>query len=393
MSDQTSSLASNRTSPIRILQIVENLNTGAVENWLYRIFAAASVEYPDYHWTFFCTLGKPGRLDDKVRQLGGEIIYSPHAIGDKRAFLSSLRAVIKDGHYDILHCHHDFVSAVYLFASLGIKMRKRIVHVHNTDEALPTPSAVKRFLLKEPMRQTCLHLADNIVGISREALARFTQGANAKPGRDRVVYYSVDTSQFRQQISTREQFRLELGFSAKAKVLLFTGRMTPLKNPLFVVEILAQLAETDPNVVAVFAGAGPLEARVRELAQENKLTDRVRVLGWRDDTAAIMRLSDVLIFPRLEEPKEGLGLVLVEAQAAGLPVLASPSITEDVQVIPELFEIIPLSAGPKAWAQQVSAILSQDQLPRQRHLERIESSHFSMTTSVSNLMSLYQDLN
>ena len=357
------------------------------------MFAAASVEYPDYHWTFFCTLGKQGRLDDKVRQLGGEIIYSPHAIGDKRAFLSSLRAVIKDGHYDILHCHHDFVSAVYLCASLGIKMRKRIVHVHNTDESIPTPSAVKQLMLKEPMRQTCLHLADNIVGISRETLARFTRDAPARPGRDRVVYYGVDTAQFRQQISTREQFRLELGFSASARVLLFTGRMTPLKNPLFVVEILAQLAETDPNAVAVFAGAGPLEASVRELAQENQLADRVRVLGWRDDTAAIMRLSDVLIFPRLEEPIEGLGLVLVEAQAAGLPVLASPSITEDVQVIPELFEIIPLAAGPVAWAGKVNSILSKKYLPRQRYLERVECSHFSLTAGVSNFMSLYQDIN
>ena len=106
--------SSSRNGDIRILQIVESLDTGAVENWLYRMFSASSVNFPNYHWTFFCTIAKPGRLDDKVRQLGGEIIHSPHEVGEKRAFLRKLRAVIKDGHYDILHCHHD-LSAQSIF--------------------------------------------------------------------------------------------------------------------------------------------------------------------------------------------------------------------------------------------------------------------------------------
>ena len=353
------------------------------------MFTAAAVKYPEYHWTFFCTLGKPGRLDEKVRQLGGEVIYSRHGLGEKRAFLRNLRTSIRDGQYDILHCHHDFVSAVYLCASLGIKMRKRIVHVHNTDASIQTPSAVKQFLLKEPMRQTCLHLADNIVGISREALDHFTHGATAKPGRDRVVYYGIDTAKFRKHVPTREQFRLHLGFSPNAKLLLFAGRMTGLKNPLFVVEIMTQLAETDPNVVALFAGSGPLEATVLELAEKYQIAKRVRVLGWRDDVATIMRLSDLLIFPRLEKPKEGLGLVLVEAQAAGLPILASHSITEDVQVIPELFEILPLAAGPKAWAQAVLKVLSRAKVCQQTILSRVESSPFGLDQGVSSLMALY----
>lgn len=390
LSHPTSSLAGNRPSgSIRILQIVENLNTGAVENWLCRMFAAASVKYPDYHWTFFCTLGKPGRLDNKVRQLGGEVIYSQHPIGRKRAFFSGLRTTLKEGHYDVVHCHHDFVSAIYLWASFGIPIRKRIVHVHNTDEGIPTPSALKQFLLKEPMRQTCLRFADNVVGISKETLLRFTHNSSPKSERDRVVYYGIDSSPFHQQVCTREQFRLSLGFCPDAKVLLFTGRMTSIKNPLFVVEVVEELAKTDPKFVAVFAGTGPLESSVRKLAEQKQIADRIRVLGWRDDTAAIMRLSDVLVFPRLEEPKEGLGLVLVEAQAAGLPVLASPSITEDVQILPELFEILPLAAGPGSWATAVQRIVSQPRFGQKTFLSKVESSPFGLEQGLSNLMALY----
>ena len=107
----------------------------------------------------------------------------------------------------------------------------------------------------------------------------------------------------------------------------------------------------------------------------------------------LMRLSDVLIFPRLEEPKEGLGLVLVEAQAAGLPVLASSSITEDVQVIPELFTILPLALGPGAWAEAANRIFAAEQLSSEECLRRVESSPFSLNAGVTNLLALYSDKN
>jgi glycosyltransferase involved in cell wall biosynthesis len=104
-----------------------------------------------------------------------------------------------------------------------------------------------------------------------------------------------------------------------------------------------------------------------------------------------MRLSDLLLFPRLEEPKEGLGLVLVEAQAAGLPILASPSITDDVQVIPELFAFVPLAGGAAAWANTARQMLGREFLSREAALELIEGSHFSMEAGVNNLMNLYED--
>ena len=81
-------------------------------------------------------------------------------IGDKIRFIRSLRAVMKVGNYDILHCHHDIMSAAYLAASAGLPFRKRIVHVHNTSLSLPTQNRVKAELVREPMRQMCLRMAD-----------------------------------------------------------------------------------------------------------------------------------------------------------------------------------------------------------------------------------------
>jgi glycosyltransferase involved in cell wall biosynthesis len=383
--------SSSARKQVRLLHIVESLNIGAVENWLVRSFQTSRHRYPDYHWTFFCALGARGRLDDRVRELGGEVIYATHPIGQERLFMQNLRSVLKAGRYDVLHTHHDLVNAVYLLAAAGLPIQRRIVHVHNTDEGLPTPSRMKTFLFKEPMRHTCLQLADRIVGVSTEALTKFT-GAPATPARDSVIHYGVDTLPFRANIETRTQFRESIGVDKDARILLFTGRMVTLKNPEFVVSVLAELAIVDPEVVAVFVGIGDLESRVSELARTLGIESRVKILGWRDDTAAIMRQSDVLIFPRLEDSKEALGLVLVEAQAAGLPIVASMSVTPDAQIIRELFTVLPLAAGAKEWARAARESLFRQRMEPAECLRRIEQSSFSLDAGVDNLMALYSDL-
>ena len=85
-------------------------------------------------------------------------------------------------------------------------------------------------------------------------------------------------------------------------------------------------------------------------------------------------------------------VLVASAQAAGLPVLSSPSITQDVQVIPELFTIVPLAAGSRAWADAANRILSTEQLSREECLRRVESSNFSLNAGVSNLLALYSDI-
>src|SRR6185503_8207308 len=189
----------------RVLHVVESLDHQAVETWLLRVFRVAARDCPDYRWTFFCVLGKPGRFDDEARSLGAEVIHSDYEVGNKRRFLLGLREVMKRGRYDVLHCHHDIMSAAYLAASAGLPFRQRIVHVHNTELGLPTPSRLKAGLAREPMRQTCLRIADQIVGISNEALQSLIGTGKRDPLRHQVVHYAVDTARFVSAHPNRER--------------------------------------------------------------------------------------------------------------------------------------------------------------------------------------------
>jgi len=371
----------------RILNIVNKLSPGAVSNWLVRVCEIAAVEYPDWHWTFYCTDGGRGDLDDRVRRCGAQVVYSPYPLHKKKAFINSLREFFRAEPHEVLHCHHDFMNALYLWASIGLPFRRRIVHIHNCDEEIPTPNRLKAFLLKEPMRQTCIHMADHVVGVSQYALSQFLRNVPPRSGRDLVLSCGIETRQFK---NNHVGLRRQLEISDNAKLILFVGRMVPLKNPAFVLEALKVLAATDQSIVACFVGTGALTGELERIAAKQSLQHQVRFLGWRDDVAQIMKTSDLLMFPNHEYCKEALGLVLVEAQAAGLPMLLSLGAIEEAVVIPELATFLPLSAGAEVWAQRARAIMSQTRPVREECLARIERSSFSIENSARKLMDLYQ---
>jgi glycosyltransferase involved in cell wall biosynthesis len=349
-----------------------------------------SQEFPDHHWSFFCISEKSGRLDDAFRQLGATVIHSRHPLNQKRAFVAGLRQVMKEGKYDVLHCHHDIISAIYLLASIGLPFRKRIVHVHNTAIGMLTPSRLKASLFRWPMRQLCLGMADRVVGISVDALQAMLARQRFKANRDTVVHYGIATSSFSSSPLPSLAIRESCGLPSTTRLLLFVGRLDTYKNPCFVLEILKCLSKTNPDIALLFAGRGPLEPELRRLAQEASLSQRVRLLGFRNDVPLLMQACNLLIWPSLEEPKEGLGLGIVEAQAAGLPLLMSRSVPREAIVVPELVTVLPLEAGPQAWAQSALEILNHKPPSRDESRARVESSSFSMTAGVSNLMALYE---
>jgi len=146
-------------------------------------------------------------MDEKARALGARVIHSPVPIVRKAEFVRALRMELRRGEYDVLHCHHDIVSAVYLLAASGMPIRRRIVHVHNADEAVLTPSRLKQHLYREPMRRVCLFMADRIVGISNHTLDTFLAGRARRPQRDSVHYYGLDPTPFENIAADRAEFR------------------------------------------------------------------------------------------------------------------------------------------------------------------------------------------
>lgn len=296
-------------------------------------------------------------MDEEVRALGARVLYSPVPLSNKVAFIRALRAEIQHGQYDILHCHHDLISALYLLAAAGLPLRRRIVHVHNADEEVLTPNRFKQTLLREPLRRVCLTLADRLVGISHHTLDTFLGGRQRRLGRDVVHYYGIDPARFAAVTADRSAFRQQLNLPEDALILFFGGRLVPEKNPVFAVEVLAALRRLESRAVGVFAGAGSLEQDVLAKARQHKIEAAIRLLGWRNDIPEIMCCCDWFILPHPETPMEGFGIAVVEAQLAGLRMLLTPGIADDPLLPTARFRRLSLAASPAEWAQAAQSLL------------------------------------
>jgi glycosyltransferase involved in cell wall biosynthesis len=186
------------------------------------------------------------------------------------------------------------------------------------------------------------------------------------------------------------EFRRDLALAEDARILLFASRMVPEKNPVFAVDVLAEMHRLDPATAGVFVGAGSLEEVVRQRCAELGLDNFVRFLGWRDDVPEIMCCSDWFILPHPEHPVEGFGLTVVEAQLAGLRMLLSRGILDDPILPTASFRRLALSDGPKVWAQAAMELAQHPGASRADALAALRQSPFAMDTALSDLLSLHK---
>jgi glycosyltransferase involved in cell wall biosynthesis len=342
------------------------------------------------NWTFYCTLDAPGALEQAARDLGAEVIHSPVPLVRTTEFLRALRLELLRGRYHVMHAHHDLLNGLYFLASIGTLVRKRISHVHNADESIPTASPLKRKLSREPLRFLSIRLSHSVVGISNHTLDTFLNGRARRKGRDVVLYYGVDASPYAMLSGDSSPFRRLNSIAAASPLILFAGRMVPEKNPTFVVDVLAEVRKAVPDAVAVFAGTGTDEAKVTARATELGVRDSIRLIGWRDDLPAVLTAADCFILPHPDRPPEGFGLAVVEAQLAGCRMLLSNGIADDPLLPTAVFRRLSLDAGPHRWSDAFTELLRMERPSRQSAIAALERSPMQMDAALGNLLSLHR---
>src|SRR5665213_399679 len=97
------------SSPVRVVHVVESLDAGAVESWLLTMLRTARDVRIPLDWTFYCVLPRAGKHDALARELGATVLHSPVELHSTAAFIRNFRRTLRDGRFDVLHCHHDIV--------------------------------------------------------------------------------------------------------------------------------------------------------------------------------------------------------------------------------------------------------------------------------------------
>jgi glycosyltransferase involved in cell wall biosynthesis len=232
---------------------------------------------------------------------------------------------------------------------------------------------------------------DLIIAIS-DHIARFTVSRGVRdPGRVRRVYHGLEPPVTRALERAGQRIRAELGVGPDELLVGKVGRLALQKGQRHLIAAMPLLLERVPFARLVIAGGGDLEEYLRDLASEAGVADRVHVLGPRKDVSALMHAIDVFAMPSIWE---GFGLVLLEAMAAGRPIVASRVATiPEVVVDGETGLLVP--AGDSVALADALARLAHDPALARRlgeaGRERLRQ-HFSIEKMVGDTELLYREL-
>jgi glycosyltransferase involved in cell wall biosynthesis len=200
----------------------------------------------------------------------------------------------------------------------------------------------------------------------------------------------VDLDPFDADLPDPATKKASLGLDPARRLVGFAGWLLPIKGPMHLLNAMSAVWENHPDATLVFVGKGAMEAELRRKADRLGLNGRVKFLGWRNDLHEIMPLFDVFVLPSLNE---GMGRVLVEAMAAGRPIVASR-----VGGIPDLVHhgVNGLLAPPRderQLAENIAFLLSNpDQATRMGAMGRLKCGEFDLCSMVSKLDDLYRGM-
>lgn len=289
--------------------------------WLLSVLATYPRE--EYLMDVCCKGNAVGSLRQVAERLGSKVLHCP-LTALHVPFIYRLTRIIKDGSYDIVHNHLEAYSALVVFAAklAGVPV---ITAFHNTSFA---PQSILRLPVLRHLRSAYVELSvrlaishsDIVTACSRGVFEIFRLG-ELSLGRGRILWYGVDLIP-RLSPDDRRLFRQSFGWSEASKVIVHVGRFEEQKNHRGLLQIFALIRKVVPEAKLLLVGDGALRASIVSAARCSDQFDQDDVVfaGMRDDVPFLLGCSDLFVFPSLFE---GFGLAALEAQSAGLPVVAS----------------------------------------------------------------------
>ncbi len=365
---------------IRVLQVIGVMDRGGAETMVMNLYRA--IDRSKIQFDFLVHEQREGDYDAEIRALGGLFFRLPRFNGANAvAYRKQVRAFFAEhSEYRVVHGHIGSCAPIYLSEA---KRAGAYTIAHSHAQSYEGGLAGLAFkVVARPVRG----VADYFMACSREAgLDRF--GAAIVAGdRFSIVPNGIDVQRFACDEASHEAAKAAWGLTGRP-VVCHTGRLIPVKNHAFLLDMFARVHERIPDAVLVCAGRGELEGELKARSYELGLADSVRFLGVVDDVPGLLRAADVFVFPSV---KEGLPLAVVEAQAAGLATTISTGVP-DFALVSDRARRISLEEGPDAWAQFVLDDLDRvASEPRSDACGQVRSHGFDIVEGAARIAAFYE---
>lgn len=365
----------------RVCVFCESWESGGIESFLCNVFG--NMDLSGFEIDIVTAQLKDSVFSDKIRALGIDIV---ELSGSQRALAANYRAfgrLLKERRYDVVHLNiFHALSFVYGAIAKRCGVPKRIAHSHNTDLRRSAGRWAKIAVHKTCSRLLCGVFTELWCCSAAAAEFMFPKSAVKKHG-FKFVPNGIDVYRFAFDENRRAEYRnaLKVGDGV---LIVSVGRFCEQKNQTFLLDVAERLSDRGVDFALLLIGSGDAEAELKEKARRIGAADRVIFYGTTTDIPGILSAADVMAFPSLFE---GLGIVAVEAQAAGLPTVCSENVPKEAFVT-EHISAVSLSAGADKWA---DALLDSARLGRAESAASVvESRGYDIRTVADSIAASYR---
>ncbi len=362
--------------PIRVLHENVIMDQGGIENLIMNIYR--NIDRDKIQFDFLVHRSKKGCFDNEIRELGGKIYVTPPFNPLRHyQYINGIRGVLLNHpEYKIIHCHSELnMWPLRIAAKAGIPVR--IAHSHNSKTSVD----LKYFFMKYQqltIKKYCTHMF-----MCSEEAGKWAFGDKGiKSENAYIVKNGIEADKFGYDPAIRKTVRAEFGIENKF-VIGHVGRFMKQKNHTFLIDIFDEVLKRRSDAVLFLVGEGELEDEIRNKVKRLNIEKNVIFTGARNDVNRLYQAMDVFVFPSLWE---GLGIVLLEAQTAGLLCFISDVVPKDSYVTNNL-NYLPLRDS-KLWADKISAV---NITKRNSYVSDVAKAGFDIKSTVDFLSEFYMN--
>lgn len=321
----------------------------------------------------------------KLENMGCEVYEMPLRYRQLRERNNFFKKIMSQKEYSIVHVHTvcaiDY-QALRVAKKLGIPMR--IAHSHgsslgNSQFFLNSLHKISRLIISR--------YATHCLACSTEAgINLYGKFVNRLKSKFSLVHDGIDTEHYRYDSEAREHTRKQLGISDDQILLGCIARYDPMKRQDFVVDVLRECCRVSPTKFhLLLIGDGGTKPKIEQQVKEYGLEQNVTFIPNTFKVPSYLSAMDVMVFPSV---REGLGLVLVEAQCSGLPCITTDQIPKEAKLT-ENFVMLPIGAAASLWKDTIISMADEHSLQRHEAYQIIQQQGYDISYSVNQLQMLY----
>jgi len=373
-----------RLQPLRVLHVVSTFEVKTDTKWL--LLLLRNVDRHQCCSSIACMYGD-GPMRNRIESLGVEAANLDSPGETDLRTIGRVYRYIRSGRFDVVHTH---LLRADLYAGLAGRLAG-VPAVVSTAYAIGKFRRERQRRLDGLLDQLTRLMPHHVVAVSGAVRDDCVRRLRWPADRVSVIHTGIEPDDYRRDEASRRRIRTEWGLAEGVRLIVTVARLSYEKGLPTFIEALVRIARRHPTIVAAIVGEGPMRSELTGRIEVAGLTGRVRLVGFRPDVADVLAAADVFCLPSY---MEGLPNVVLEASAAGLPVIASKVGGVPEVVIDERTGLLVPPKSADALATAIDRVVSDTCLARrlaEAGRRRVEEC-FSAKIAAEKYMTLYRML-